>query len=87
VFLPPPAALVLPLTPMAGLLVLAVAAGSSLSAVSTVIVKSEWERDESWFMHVAPTLLFFLPTYITMHLKVGFWSCKKKSMESSFFLV
>jgi len=49
---------------VAGLLVLAVAAGSSLSAVSTVIVKTEWDRDESWFMHVAPTLLFFLPTYI-----------------------
>jgi hypothetical protein len=27
-----------------------------------VMVKMEWERDESWFISVAPTERFFLPT-------------------------
>jgi len=35
-------------------------AGTSL----TVMVKIECERDESWFINVAPTDLLFLPTWI-----------------------
>lgn len=30
--------------------------------VSMVMVKMEWERDESLFIRVAPTDLFFFPT-------------------------
>ena len=30
--------------------------------VSTVMQKMQCERDESWFISVAPTDLFFLPT-------------------------
>lgn len=36
---------------------------------SMVIVNTEWERLLSWFMRVAPTLLFFLPT----------WSCMQRT--------
>ncbi len=32
------------------------------SMVSMVMVKIECERDESWFISVAPTERFFLPT-------------------------
>lgn len=34
----------------------------SRALVSTVMVKMEWERDESWFMSVAATDLLFFPT-------------------------
>ena len=40
---------------------------SPCCSFSTVMVKMEWERLESWFIKVAPTLLFFLPT-CTVHL-------------------
>ena len=35
---------------------------------STVIVKMECERDESAFISVAPTLLFFFPTFSTLFI-------------------
>jgi hypothetical protein len=38
------------------------AAASSCAVASTVMVKIEWEREESWFMRVAPVERFFLPT-------------------------
>ena len=38
------------------------AASSYFSVISIVMVKMECERDESWFMAVAPTERFFLPT-------------------------
>ena len=38
---------------------------SPCCSFSTVMVKMEWERLESWFISVAPTLLFFFPTYTT----------------------
>ena len=37
------------------------AATAAASAASMVIVKTEWEREESWFMRVAPTLRLRLP--------------------------
>jgi hypothetical protein len=37
-----------------------------VSMVSMVMVKMECERDESWFMSVAPTERFFLPTCTPM---------------------
>ncbi len=50
----------LPLPPLPPLPLLPLAA--PLPSVSTTIVKMEWEREESWFMSVAPTERFFLPT-------------------------
>jgi hypothetical protein len=35
-----------------------------LSLVSIVMVKIQCEREESWFISVAPTERFFLPTYV-----------------------
>ena len=32
------------------------------SAISTVMVNMECEREDSWFMRVDPTDLFFFPT-------------------------
>lgn len=37
--------------------------------VSTVMVKTECERELSWFMSVAPTERFFLPTCPSVHHK------------------
>lgn len=33
------------------------------SVASMVMVKMEWERELSWFIKVAPTTRFFLPTW------------------------
>ena len=40
----------------------ALTAAAPCSTHSTVMEKTEWERLLSWFMSVAPTLRFFLPT-------------------------
>lgn len=52
----------LPLAPPSSLTVAAL-----VSMVSTVMQKRQCEREESWFISVAPTLRFFLPTYVQKH--------------------
>ena len=50
------------LPPPAGPLPLLPPPVAAASATSMVTVKTEWERDESWFISVAPVDRFFLPT-------------------------
>ena len=51
-----------------------------MSKISTVIQKMECERDESWFMRVAPVDRFFLPTCTSSHTGIPFNTATGASM-------